>query len=144
MIGADVIFGVALFRGAEHRPLVAADVDEGAETPFRIARREHGRPADVSGDEIVGLRDLGLERDEIPGALEDEFLLELEQLRVRVYVAMHAENAFRGTVVDVQSDVLEVHAVTGSSSGNCRRFAQSRAREPGVLLASILRLVPDL
>jgi hypothetical protein len=25
---------------------------------------------------------------------------------------MHAENAFRGTVVDVETDVLEVHTVT--------------------------------
>src|SRR6266850_2803363 len=121
MIGADVIFGVALFRGAEHRPLVAADVDEGPETPFRIARHEHRRPADVCGDEIVGLRDLGLERDEIPGALEDELLLELEELRVRVHIAMHAENALRGTVVDVQSDVLEVHALA-LDRDDCLRY----------------------
>src|SRR6267154_1569714 len=121
VIGADVIFGVPRFRRAEHRPLVAADVDKGAEAPFRIASREHGRPADVSGDEIVGPRDLRLERDEIPGALEDEFLLELEQLRVRVHVTMHAENAFRGTVVDVQSDVLQVHALAPDRD-NCLRY----------------------
>jgi len=59
--------------------------------------------------------------DEIPGALEDEFLLELEELRVRVHIAMHAENAFRGTVVDVQSDALEVHALA-LDRDNCLRY----------------------
>jgi len=104
-----VILRVAFLGRAQHRALVAADVDEGGEAPLRVARREHRRPPDMRRGEIVGFPDLRFEPEKAPGALKNEFLLELEQLRVRVHVAMHAEDAFRGTIIHVQADVLQVH-----------------------------------
>src|SRR5207249_5565369 len=53
VIRTDVVFGVALLGGAQHRALVAAYVDECAEAPFRVARREHRRPPDMARNEVV-------------------------------------------------------------------------------------------
>jgi len=37
---------------------------------------------------------------------------------------MHAEDAFRGTVVDVETDVPEIHAVSRRWKSHCRRFKE--------------------
>src|SRR5262249_20147049 len=139
VVGTDMVFRAPLLGRAQQSALVAADVDERGKRPLRVAGDEHRRAPDVTRDEVVGLCDLRLEREEIPGALEDEFLLELEQLRGRVHVAMHAENTLRGTIVDVQADVLQVHEIP-SRSTVCHFFRFVRWRPHAFSLAFILRL----
>src|SRR5258706_15324257 len=128
VVRTDVVPRIACFGAAHHRAFVAADVDERTKPAFRVARDQHRSSADVGGDEIVGPGELRFEPQEIPGALEDEFLLELEEPGVGVDAAMHPEHALRRTVVNVEPDILEIHAIEPARDRNCRRFARSCRR----------------
>src|SRR6185437_13443331 len=101
VIEADMEFGVAFLEAAHRRALVAAGVEKRADLALGVARDDHRRAADMGGDEIVRLGELGFEGQEIPCPLENIFDLELEQLRIGIDVAMNAKHAVLGPIIDI-------------------------------------------
>ena len=101
MVGADMVFGVALFLPADRGALVAAGVDKGPHPAPGVARNDDRRATDVRSEEIVRLRDLRLQAEEVPDTLENVFHLELEELRVAENVLVDPENPFFRAVIDV-------------------------------------------
>jgi hypothetical protein len=63
---------------------VAADVAEGAQDALLVANQQHGLAAGLGGDVAAGLRQARHVGGELPGALEDALLLELDDLRIAV------------------------------------------------------------
>ena len=88
---------------------MATGVDERTDFPFGVARDQDRRAADERRDEIVRLRDLRFEAQKTPSALEDESLLECEQRRVGVHVAVHAKHALVDAIVHVEPQVFQIH-----------------------------------
>ena len=68
VIRADELLGVAAQLAAELRAAVRAAVLEHIDRAVLLARDHDRRRPDVRTDEIAGLRDLGFQRDVIPGA----------------------------------------------------------------------------
>ena len=66
------------------RPAVAADVVEGADHAVAAAHDERALAGDVEGHVVAGLGQLALVAGKLPGAAEEELLLELEHLGVGV------------------------------------------------------------
>ena len=115
VIGTHDVAGVALLGAAQQRALVAADIEEARDAALRVARHQHRGAADVGRDEVVGPRDLRLEGEKAPGALEDEFLLEREQIGIGEDIAMHPEDSLFGPVVDIGCDVPWRHIAASPS-----------------------------
>ena len=109
VIGADMIFSVALLGAAQDRALMAANIDEGAEDALGVAHQQYWRAADMRSDVVVGLDDLRFKGEEIPAALKNEFLLELENLRIGIDVAMQAKDAVFRPIVDVERHIPRCH-----------------------------------
>ena len=105
VVGAAMVRAVALAGVEDHRALVATAVEESPEPALCIAHHHDRRATDHRGDEIVGIGDLRLEADEVPGRLEDVLHLEFEHRRIPERVAMHAEPAFAGAVVEESVEV---------------------------------------
>jgi len=80
---------------ADHRALVGAAVDQRVDAVLGVADDDHRGVADLGGLERAGVRQLGLERQEVPGrAAEDALLLTAIDRGVGEHRVGHAADAF--------------------------------------------------
>ena len=97
--------GVAAPVADQRRALVGAAVVEHAHRAV-VAAHHHQRPAgQIDGRVVAGVRHLAGVADVVPGVGEEVLLLEREQLRAQVEVAVHP------LVLDQRGDLGPVHAV---------------------------------
>jgi hypothetical protein len=80
---AGEIGPVVRLAPAQHRPAVAARVDQAVQLAILGPGNDHRGPADIRGEVVPDLRDLALMRQVHPVALEDMLHLQLEQLLIR-------------------------------------------------------------
>jgi hypothetical protein len=69
---------------------MSAAVDQHVHAAVAVARHYYGLAPELGGNEVAGLRHLACVADEQPGAPEDPFHLQLEDVRVGINVAMDA------------------------------------------------------
>jgi len=72
MIWADEFADVAGELAAEFCPAVGATVLHDVDRAILAARDDHRRGADVGADEVARVRDLGFQRDVVPGAAVED------------------------------------------------------------------------
>ncbi len=98
---------VAALLAAQHRTLVPADVQKGANAALSVPHDQDWARSDIGRDVVVGLGELALEREKTPCLPEDLLLLQLEDRGVRKDVRVDLEHAVFWTVVDVCLDGLQ-------------------------------------
>ena len=69
---------------------VGAAVEQHAHAAVVVARHDHGLAAEIGGDEVARVRHLAGVADEQPGAAEDPFHLQFEQVGIGIDPPVHA------------------------------------------------------
>ncbi len=123
VIAADVDLRIADAKRADDCAAMPAGVEEAADEPGRVAHQDHGLAADGRRDEIVRFRNLALEADEHPCALEDVRDFELVDRGIGEDIAMDAEDAIAGPVVNELVEIRHDRALQEvellSRAGSC-------------------------
>ncbi|MDT4843015.1 hypothetical protein FQZ97_769320 [compost metagenome] len=117
---------VALADAGEGGAAVLAGVDQGMQLAVAVAGDDHRLAAGAQGHEVMLVGDLALVTGVDPVLLEDQFHLQVEQIRRGEHVAGNAVHALGRTEVQATADVLaplrnvfirSIHGWAPSTSG---------------------------
>ena len=144
---------VAALVPAQHRPAVAAGIEEGIEHPVFVARDKDRLTTHLQGDVVVVLRDLAFMGQVQPVAFKNVLHFKVEQARVGEHLTLAAEAAFITVFFKQGIEILDAYGhglslrccygvlavSTTCAPGNIRylqtaiRFVQSGTPAIGVL-----------
>src|SRR5580698_2672332 len=112
MIAADMQFPVATLEGAHQRAPMATSIENAVNFVVFVPRQQHRMPADIGGDEVVRVWDLGFKADENPGRLEYMSHLRFVDFRIDKRAAADLEDMFRRPIIDQRRYGAQARAVT--------------------------------
>ncbi|MCY1180697.1 hypothetical protein D9M73_211600 [compost metagenome] len=95
---------VALADAGQGGAAMLASVDQGVELTIAVAGNDHRLAAGAHRDEVVVIGQLAFVAGVDPVLLEDQFHLQIEQLRLGEHLPGDAENTFCGTEVQAAFD----------------------------------------
>src|SRR6202035_395828 len=108
MVAADMQFAVAVLERAQQRAAMAAGVEQAANFVVLIPGQQYRMPADMGGDEVVWVRNLGFEADENPGRLEDVSDLRFIDFRIDKGATVDLEDMLGGPIIDQPGNGMQI------------------------------------